>query len=363
MIQKVRFFHLISPMHLYNASLLFGMVIVLLVITIYCYLWVKKRRFFSKARISDKLDDCIGAILIEDATAPEVELLIAEIKALLINPLNKQFAIDLLINTKKNLLGQAAQNIVNLYERLDLKAESIRKFNSLIWHQRAGGIYELYMMNQRDMQSPIAQHTNSPNETVRVEAQVATLGFSGFNGLAFLNDLTYSMTEWQQIKLLEQLHLTSVGELRDLPQWIQSSNQDVVLFALKLADSYQQLGVHKEVASCMAKESEKIRYQAIQTLGRIAGEGTRELFRMRYDAETRNNKMAMLKQIAVIGDVEDLPFLERVATQEKYEDLKIQAVRAIATCCPEREEILWDLKSSGTVAESIVQQIEFEFGK
>jgi hypothetical protein len=349
-------------MHLYNASLFFGTVIVLLVITIYCYLLVKKKRFFSKARISDKLDDCIGAILIEDATSPEVEMLIAEIKALLINPLRKQFAIDLLINTKKNLLGQAAQNIVNLYERLDLKAESIRKFHSLIWHQRAGGIYELYMMNQRDMQSPIAQHTNSPNETVRVEAQVATLGFSGFEGLSFLNSLTYPVTEWQQIKLLEQLHLISTAELKGLPQWIKSSNQDVVLFALKLTDTYQQLGVHEEVAASLQNDAERIRYQAIQTLGRIAGEGTRELFRMRYAAETSGNKMAILKQMAVIGDMEDLPFLQRVATTETDEDLQVEAVRAMASCCKERDELFLELKFSGRIAESIVRQIEFEFG-
>lgn len=63
------------------------------------------------------------------------------------------------------------------------------------------------MMDQKNLLTKIYRETNSKNEFVRSEAQIAIIYMTGFNGLRFLDVISYPLTLWQQIKLLEQLRL------------------------------------------------------------------------------------------------------------------------------------------------------------
>ena len=70
----------------------------------------------------------------------------------------KQFALNLLLQNKRQLMGFAAQKIIFLYEELGFKQYSIQKLKSHTWHIKARGIQELYLMEQRDMLNQIYIH-------------------------------------------------------------------------------------------------------------------------------------------------------------------------------------------------------------
>jgi len=252
----------------------------------------------------------------------------------------RQFAIDELINCKKNLAGDAAKNIVTLYESLNLRDDSIQKLNNRIWYKKAKGIYELYMMNQEQVHSEILKYTNSKNEYVRMEAQTAVIGFLGFKGLIFLNTLNKPLTSWQQIKLLEQLKvLNLIEEIEDLPNWLKSENDYVILFALKLTEIYQQMQVHDETVSCLLSKNENVRTQAIKTLSKISNEKTASILIRYYEGESQRNKTEILRSLAVVAQERELDFL--LAQLENDDDnLKLDAAIAIAKCSHDGLKIL-----------------------
>lgn len=351
--KRETFFRVISPDHLYFTAAIFGIATLVLVAVIYLYLYAKKRNYKIKERILETLNEWIGEMMVEQSE-PEINIPPGLAKFFRKED-NRHFIIESLINIKKNLTGATADTTVYLYEKLNLRHDSLKKLKSAAWHNKTQGIYELYMMNQRDQQAAIFEYTNSKNEYVRMEAQTAVIGFSGFEGLVFLDNLTYPLHEWQQIKLLEQLAAIDSDAMPNLPVWLRSPNDYVVQFALKLADIYQQFHVNEIVVDRLKSDNERIRYQAIKTLGIIANETTANALIEQYPAETIENKLEIIKQLAVIGGSDDLPFLtERL--KEEDDSLVIEASRAIISGNNNGWQILEQYLSSPSIYKQIKQE-------
>lgn len=324
---------------------------------IYYRLHTKKRLFFGRDKITEQLNEWISEALLEE-TAIKVEPQPWQVNYFR-KEIHRQYVTDSLINVKKNLKGAASKSIVDLYLQLGLKEDSLTKLRSLVWHKKARGIYELYMMDQRDAEADIERNTNSWYEAVRAEAQTAIIGFKGFAGLEFLSTLTQPLNEWQQLKLLEQLHKLNVAEMPGLTLWLTSANMQVQMFALKIADKYNQYQVHDLVAEQLSAESEALRGQAIKTLGRIGNEETAGILKDQYRQETTTNKKLILRQLGNVGSELERNFL-RERMREEDDGLKLEAMRAMAQCDQEGWEELKHEAAKEPILYSIAKQVIYE---
>ncbi len=72
------------------------------------------------------------------------------------------------------------------------------------------------------------------------------------------------------------------GAFRSIAVWLVSANDSVVIFALKLAEIYQQMQVKEEAIACLKHDNPKVRGQAIQTLVRIGDDATPAVLQDRY---------------------------------------------------------------------------------
>ncbi len=288
-------------------ALLFGVMIMavgigLIVSTIYLYLYYKKRNFFYTNRIRKHLEIWISQIIMEEA--PENIVISKFFYNILNNRVARQFVIDELILCKKNFSGTVAANIIELYIKLGLKKDSLKKVATKNkWHIRARGIQELYLMDQVDVLKIIYKNTNSNNEFVRMEAQTGVIHLTGFPGLRFLDVISYPLTEWQQLKLLEQLRLYPKKEdfSQRIPDWVHSKNETVVVFALKLVGEYQQFSVRKEVIDCLEHPHKFVRSQAIKTLISLADENTPDILLGHFNKELPVNQAYILDALRTIA--------------------------------------------------------------
>jgi hypothetical protein len=251
----------------------------------------------------------------------------------------RQFTINQLIDVKKNLTGKVSDSIVHLYEHSGLKRDSLRKFKSNKWYKKVKGINELYMMDQQDMLDSIYKYTNSHNEYIRMEAQTAMIHFYGFEGLKFLDIVTHPISEWEQLKLLEQLKTLDFEEMDNLHQWVKSPNFTVVVFALRLAAVYQQYHVHDDIVGCLEHENEKVRAQAATTLGKIAGDNTAAILAEHYFKEVFTNRQNILDSLLNIASDNEKDLLIRQLDDEN-DSLKLDVARVIAKCCNSGFDIL-----------------------
>ncbi len=329
-----------NPDTLLICVLVMAALILIVVAAIYLYLFYKKRNYFYTDRIRKHIETWVSQIIMEEY---EDSIVISrKFHSILSNSVARQFAIDELILCKKNFSGTVADNIRSLYIQLGLKKYSLKKLASKNkWHTRARGIQELYLMDQADLLTTIYKNTNSRNEFIRMEAQTGVIHLTGFPGLRFLDVISYPLTEWQQLKLLEQLRLYPDKEdlSEKIPHWLQSTNETVVVFALKLADEYQQFAVRTDVISCLVHQQKKVRSQAIKTLVRLADEKTPAILLGYFNKETFTNQVFMLDALRAIATENETRLLLNLLDHEN-DTIKLKAAIVLAACSEEGLAIL-----------------------
>lgn len=340
---KTAFEEYITTDLLLDVVFFFSCITAALVAFTYLYLGLKKNAFFFKDRIRKSLELWISHVILSEGE--EEELVIPEkFRKMFRDPIARQYAIEHLITNKKTFSGTVGGNIRVLYERLGFKEDSLRRMRSRTWYTRAKGIQELSIMDQNDQLIKVYHLTNSHNELVRNEAQNAIIQWSGFNGLRFLDVVSYDISEWQQVQLLVLLKNFTAQDLPKLPRWLASSNPTVIVFALKLAEVYQQFGVKQQVEACLAMPSEAIRSQAVNTLAQIGDEASANRMIARFAGESTSIQLNILKHLPRIGDESHIPFLQE-QLNHKDDFIKLSAARSLA-----------EMRHFEVVAEKALQQ-------
>jgi hypothetical protein len=292
------FTHYVKPDGLMIGVKVLAVCILIIVSVIYIYLWIKKKYYLSLKTLSLNLEAWLSEIVMEDVA--DVSLIPGKIRWALKSKYARQFIIDELVRFKKSISGEASARISLLYEQLQLKNDSIHKLKSARWHIRAKGIQELYIMKADDALSLIFPLTNSHNDYVRMEAQTGVVYLTGFDGLRFLDNLTLPLTEWQQIKLLEQLRQAKnkSGLAANISRWLQSDNDTVVVFALKLAGEYQVFEVIQQIKTLLDNAPEKVRREAIIVLIKFAEDDLLPFLLEILSRESIRNQLLILDALA-----------------------------------------------------------------
>lgn len=322
----------LSPEYLILGAEVLGIMIAMVVTAIYVYLFYKKRNFFYTERVRNLLEPMISHIIMEESI--ETIEIPQKMNRILNNQVARQYIIDELIRCKKNFSGLVAQHVIILYERLDLKKYSLQKVSDKTsWHIKAQGIQELYMMDQHDALRMIYRNTNSTNEFVRMEAQTGVIHLTGFPGLRFLDVISYPLTEWQQLKLLEQLRL--YPEKQDIsekiPKWLLSKNNTVVVFALKLVDEYQLFSVRRYVINCLVHPAYQVRSQALKTMIRLEDETTPVVLLGYFNKESLPDQIFILEALRAIATEREAGFLQKLLDHEN-DMIKLKAAIVLAAC-------------------------------
>ena len=235
-----------------------------------------------------------------------------------------------LLTAKQNMSGTAASNLRILYKQLGLDEDALKMINSRSWYLKASGIQQLEIMDLSEYKDKISKYTNNKRGLVRVEAQNAIVKFNGFEGLHFLDHATYQISEWQQIKLLEELSRLPVENFPGIDIWLSSKNDSVVTFALKLAREYNRFELYDKVFICLKHLNPKVREQAISTLKELQTENTANHLVEIYNDETHRNKIAIIKALEDVGTNLEITFLLGLLDSENNQ-VKIAAARALAS--------------------------------
>jgi hypothetical protein len=335
------FFSLMDPDNLIVGVEVMLLGICVIVISIYAQLARKKNIYRHITGVRNHLEVWISHMILEESSeAFEVP---PKFQRMLDHKWTRQHVIDALIDVKKNLSGTVADNITQLYLQLGLKKDTLAKFrNTRSWHVKARGIQELYLMDQKDLLTTIYKNTNARNEFVRMEAQIGVIQMTGFAGLRFLDVVSYPITEWQQIKLLEKLRRGG-GQPENLSEsinnWLRSKNDTVVAFALKLAAEYQQFSSRDQVTDILVHPNELVRAQGIKTLLRLADQHTPVVLLGYFPKERFANRTLILDALAHISTAQQVPTLTEIL-DDPDNIIKLKAAVALAQCCPEGMEIL-----------------------
>lgn len=324
---RIDFYNLISIIYLF-LLLLVLLFIVIIVFTIY-----KK-----KVDVNQKLWQQSVAVIISQAIfyknkEDEPVDINYKMEMLLQKPAFRNCAINELVQAKKNLSGFSTLNLKKLYEILDLNATSFKKIKSVRWHIQAKGIQELGIMEQIKYVKQIFKLTNDENDFVRNEAQCALVSFYGFEGLRFLNVTAYPISQWQQIQLLNKLHGVKPDNFDGMKKWMQSANESVIIFSLKLATFYNCYDVYDNVIDCLQRSGLPVKLSALEYLKKMPQEDTADKMISNYFFESKVYKLAIIDALKDIGNENQITFLLK-QLHHKDDDIKAAAAKSLSYLHP-----------------------------
>ena len=244
------------------------------------------------------------------------------------NTYNRQVLIDQMKDVSVNLKGDSWEKLRSLYLDLGLDYDSVRKAHARRWHIKVKGFRELAFMNIKEANEEIYKCLNSHNEILRMEAQIALVRLSDDNPFEFLYHLQRPFSLWEQITLHELIVMHSI-EVPLFSKWINSPNDSVVMFALRMIREFNQTETEGEVRKALEHPNEEIRELAIQVAGDLKMETTRGLMKRMYKNEDYTNSLEILRSLGKMPDESFLGFLKLVLDKEDDVQLQIEATKAI----------------------------------
>lgn len=288
----------------------------------------KRAKYNKWKNIADLL--IRDAIFSEDESIDTVRFNIEQSTNVLVENFNfRKILTKDILSAKKNMSGKSSIFLQKLYLQLGLDQYAIKNISSKRWHIKTKAIQDLGIMGLKENLSKIYRYTNNTNELIRMEAQIAVIKLTGFEGLRFLDVINTPINDWQQIKLLNELSHVQANDFSGIEKWLHSANESVVVFALKLVRVFRRLELYKQVELCLLHQSPSVRKEAILAIEKIYTEYTAKVLLSRYEYEVIENQITILKVIQQIGDEETIDtlisFIDSAANEEKR-----TIVRAIA---------------------------------
>lgn len=263
-------------------------------------------------------------------------------------PFNRQIFINELLDFHNNLHGEMATRLRDLYFNLGLYQDSLKKVTRKRWDIKSKGFREVSQMDVKEAVGEIARHINSKHPLLRTEAQVALVKLSDTEPLAFLDDLKYELSLWEQVNIVSVLDYHQIT-IDSFQRWLWVANESVVSFALKMIGMQKHTQSAPDIIPLLEHPNAQIRLHAIEALGRLEMpeymEALKDCYLREVAVEPRSddafyhinitkNRAAAVKAISLMATASDLDFLKQILKQEPEFDILMMTARTIAEIDP-----------------------------
>lgn len=235
------------------------------------------------------------------------------------NKLKRKIIISILLKLKAEISGEIADDIQKLYCQTGLVNYATSKLKSNRWEVIAKGIRELAQFEIKDALDGVMNHLDHPKKEVRKEIQMYLVKLFRFDGLEFLNILTNQLSEWDQIQLLEILQKFENQQIPDITKWLESPNNSVVSFSLKLAKIYNQYEAREYIISLLYHPVQEIRLDSINVLTHFGDVEAFSILKNEFNQRNIEEQIAIFKMMEDINETSDIPFLSEHINNTNFE--------------------------------------------
>ena len=208
---------------------------------------------------------------------------------------NKKILIEQLFELANVIYGRKQIKLRYLYRDNNLQPYLIKKIRRGTWPIKSVYLKYLSIRPFRgEMLVNLSRFNESSNPQVRLNSQLAYISQYSDQALSFLKGYSHTLTEWDQLNLYETLIHNSIP-VPDLYEFLQSGNESVIVFALRLIRWYYLKSRNPEdLLRLINHSNEQIRLEAYKTIVELKVRGVDDLFRYYYLNETPAVKKVMI---------------------------------------------------------------------
>lgn len=237
--------------------------------------------------------------------------------------------LERLVASEKKFSGGAQTEIKKIFADYNLQKEALNKLEQKKPHLIAEGIQELTAMKVEMAVPKIMPFLNHPSPQVYQEAQYAMVVFKGFQGLHFLNDFPYIISDWQQLRLLRSINLDPDQCQQVVNVWLDSQNTSVIIFALRLLRKFQMLAFYEKAKALLVHPSVDVRIEAVKALQALENPSTIAEFKEIYEEQPIEVQIEILKAMKLSHDPRCADFYKEKLNGTNLPGVKIAAAEAL----------------------------------
>jgi len=328
-------------------------VIILLIAAVVMYSFLEHRKTVRLAVWSDMINHKISEAIVSD----HGERMDDDRTEWAGNHSFRNFFLQKLVESEQKFSGAADEKIKILFRSFGLQREALKKLAKKKTHFITGGIQELTAMNYLEALPDIALLLKHPSAQVYQEAQYAMVAFKGFEGLEFLDETAGRISEWQQLRLLRSVSHIPENSEDILKKWLESNNDSVVIFTLKLIRKFQMLSLYDMMATLLHHKSREVKVQLVQTLFALENSSTILHLTDSYVYQETEVQTEILKILKISRDRNSTDFLKRELVRHPDLGIKVHAAETLSALGEQRylSELSQDLSSS----EELVQITQY----
>ena len=321
----------------------FFIIITLLIL----YLKFLRGHLRKKERVTAKLENYFESSLIsylysgneEEVISADQKVIINQFKDCVKNPFRRKILITVLLKLKNEVSGEIAEAIQKLYFHTGLVNFALSRLKHKKWYVVAKGIRELKQFHVKEAHDEVIVHINHPRREVRKEMQLYMVNLFYFEGLDFLEILETQLSEWDQIQLLEVLQRLENQNISNIKSWLNSSNDSVIVFALKLAKIYNQFEAKDELINLLYHINKKIRLEAIHVLSYLNVLEAKDILKNNIEERSLEEQIAFFKLMEDLYEQTDESFVMKYIHNEIFE-IKVSTLKILKVLNRERFNLL-----------------------
>ena len=319
---------------------LVSMLIIVIVSSIIClvilliWILINRNKMHVRQIETDRLLRQFETLLFDYLTSEDKEEIFLQIDKVAMSGFNRKILFKQMRELSKSLhLGdgvneEACELLRELYYRLRLDKDSIKKIYSSKWHIQVKGFRELAFMDVTDANDKLRRALKSRNNIIRSEAQVALIRLNRDDPFGFLDHQTHPFTLWEQLSAYELMELHSLP-VPDFSRWTNSPNKTVVIFALRMIQVFKQQHAVSHVIECLKHPDKDIRHTAINVCGEIQLRESLSHLKQMYRDEDDTICLAIIQAMSKMPDDSMLNFMKLVLDKEDDVQLQIESAKAI----------------------------------
>jgi hypothetical protein len=262
-----------------------------------------------------------------------------------------------LVDAEKKFSGTAKDQIKSLFSEYNLDKEALKKLNQKKAHLIAGGIQELTVMDSQEALVKISSFLLHPSPHVYQEAQYAMVNLKGFEGLEFLNTASGKISEWQQLRLLNSITNIPEDSGPVIANWLNSTNDSVIIFTLKLLRKFQMLSFYPAVINLLDHSSVEVRIQMVQTLLSLENASTVGYLVQIYPEQPVEVQIEILRVMKISKDQVCAGLLKEELSENIHPGIKVHAAEALFSLG--YQEYLSQLAQDESSSEELIQIVKY----
>ncbi|TDD98677.1 HEAT repeat domain-containing protein [Flavobacterium cellulosilyticum] len=328
--------YLINAPAIIQFTWVLSVVFLFVIIGLIIYLNHIRKRLRSKERIETVYEKKYEQDLIkylysgnkDQEITNEQQIIVNYLRQCASSSLKRKLISNTLLKLRNEISGEMADAIQKLYYQTGLLHYASSKLKNKKWETIASGIKELAQFEIKEVHDEVLLHVNHPKREVRLEIQRYLVKLFRFEGLEFLNLLVCRLTEWDQIRLIEILKKFENQETPDFSVWLESSNNSVVSFSLKLTKTFNQYEAKDTLIKLLSHSDPAIRIEALEVLSHFGDIESFIILKNDFNQRTIEEQEVIFKIMESLYEISDVPFILDHINNENFE-IKTSALKIL----------------------------------